>query len=228
MVTLFAFLVSCPGLFLADSDKSDKNEPLPQVVTIGGATLPFHGDPSKLCYKLDGKVLITGHLDYLVRCWDPKSGTCIKELKGAQGSITAVAASPDGIYVVAGGYDDTIRIWQAKSGELVRSINAHKGGVHSVAVSPDGKRIASGGGDNDIVVWQLDSGEEVARCKGHKRVVLSVFFAKDGMQIVSGSADGTVRLWDIASSKETTLISDDGFDRDLFCGRQNRRLCSAN
>jgi hypothetical protein len=59
------------------------------------------------------------------------------------GSVTAVAFSPDGKYVVSGSEDGTARVWEAQSGREVARMS-HDDGVNAVAFSPDGKYVVSG------------------------------------------------------------------------------------
>ena len=54
------------------------------------------------------------------------------------GSVDAVAFSPDGKLVLTGSYDDTVRLWEVAGGRLVATLSGHKGTVKAVAFSPDG------------------------------------------------------------------------------------------
>jgi protein-disulfide isomerase len=68
------------------------------------------------------------------------------------GSVTAVAFSPDGKYVVSGSEDGTARVWEAQSGREVARMS-HDDGVNAVAFSPDGKYVVSGSEDGTARVW---------------------------------------------------------------------------
>jgi len=109
------------------------------------------------------------------------------------GSVTAVAFSPDGKYVVSGSEDGTARVWEAQSGREVARMS-HDDGVNAVAFSPDGKYVVSGSGDGTVRLWEAQNGHEVARIT-HDRGVNAVAFSPDGKYVVSGSSDGTARVW---------------------------------
>ena len=64
---------------------------------------------------------------------------------GHEGTVNAVAVTPDGKRIVSGSDDHTIRVWDLETGAAIgKPIEGHKGPVSAVAVTPDGKRIISG------------------------------------------------------------------------------------
>jgi len=119
--------------------------------------------------------------------------------EGHQGSVTAVAVTPDGKRIVSGSDDHTIRVWDLETGAAIGGpIEGHKNLVTAVAVTPDGKHIVSGSDDRTIRVWDLETGAAIGKpIKGHKDRVTAVAVTSDGKRIVSGSYDKTIRVWDL-------------------------------
>ena len=121
-----------------------------------------------------------------------------------EGSVNAVAWSPDGTRIVSGSRDGTLKIWESGSGAEVGTLSGHTGPVDAVAWSPDGTRIVSGSRDGTLKIWESGSGAAVGTLSGHTGPVDAVAWSPDGTRIVSGSQDGTVKLWEGVGAEVAT------------------------
>lgn len=127
----------------------------------------------------------------------PVAGGC-DSLWAHNGSIYALAFSPDGALLASGGSDNRVKLWEVAGGSLVRELEGHTSDAYSVAFSPDGTLLASGSGDNSIKLWRVDTGQVVREFEGNTSDVYSVAFSPDGTLLASGSANGMVGLWRVA------------------------------
>ncbi|ETO10827.1 NB-ARC domain-containing protein [Reticulomyxa filosa] len=152
-------------------------------------------------FSPNGKIIVSGSGDKIIRLWDTSSKKLIQSLEGHSKDVTSVQFSPNGSRIVSGSLDNTIRLWDVSSGKLIQSLEGHSKGVRSVQFSPDGNKIVSGSLDNTIRLWDASSGELIQSLKGHLGFVRSVQFSPDGSRVVSGSDDKTIRLWDASSGK---------------------------
>jgi hypothetical protein len=59
----------------------------------------------------DGKRLLTGGEDGVVRLWEVQSVTQLERFEGHKGDVYGVAISPDGRRAISGGSDRVIRLW---------------------------------------------------------------------------------------------------------------------
>jgi eukaryotic-like serine/threonine-protein kinase len=102
----------------------------------------------------DGKQIVAGNLDGVVKIYDVEGKKEVKELKAHDG-VLALALSPDGTKIATGGWDQLIKIWNASDGKELRTIKAHLGTVTALAFSADGQWLASGGTDNMVKIWSV-------------------------------------------------------------------------
>lgn len=54
---------------------------------------------------------ITGCLDGRVRCWDVRTGTCVRTWHGHTDAVQALAVSPNGRFVLSGSEDGSARVF---------------------------------------------------------------------------------------------------------------------
>lgn len=94
--------------------------------------------------QYDGKRVVSGAYDYLVRVWDPVEGTCLHVLQGHTNRVYSlqvsthrllllnrfyVLATPsvllqqfDGVHIVSGSLDTSIRVWNADTGQCIHTL----------------------------------------------------------------------------------------------------------
>lgn len=164
--------------------------------------------------------LLSGGKDGTIQLFDFATGRHLREWRGHEGGVLAVACAREGRHALSGGADRLVRLWDIANGEELRQFAGHADPVRAVALSPDGKFALSGGGfddseakkatDPDLRLWDVAAGTEVGRLKGHTDSVEHVAFSPDGKQAVSAGLDRAVRLWDVATRTELrTLVHPD-------------------
>jgi WD40 repeat protein len=151
-------------------------------------------DVNDIAFSPDGRYIVSGGWDGVVRVWDAATGEMIATMSHDH-NVADVAFSPDGRRIVSGSFDKTARVWDAATGdELLKLTYEHF--VDTVAVSIDGNYALSVEG-SIVYVWEITTGREVARIK-HTSPVWVAAFSPDGRWIVSGNGDddsGTLLVW---------------------------------
>ena len=82
----------------------------------------------------------------------------IRKLDRENGSIFALAWSPDGKTIAVAGLGPEVNLYDAESGKLTGSCKGHSAGIYVVAFSPDSKRVATGGFDGQIRLYDAANG----------------------------------------------------------------------
>jgi WD40 repeat protein len=161
-----------------------------EILTLNGHS----GSVYSVSFSPDGKRIVSGSDDNLLKVWDANSGQALQTLKGDAFYVYSVSFSPDGKRIVSGGDDKTVKVWDAENGQEILTLTGHSESVNSVSFSPDGKRIVSGSDDKTLKIWDAESGQETLTLKGHSIGVSSVAFSPDGQRIVSAGIN--VKIWD--------------------------------
>ncbi len=120
-----------------------------------------------LAWTRDGKAIVTGGKDKVVRIWPLPAGeksefVVSKELKGATGAITAVETGTN--LLVAASADGKVRLWNIPEAKHVRELAIS--GVTALGLSGDGTRFAAGRADGVVQVWDLASGKPIIELSG--------------------------------------------------------------
>ncbi len=125
------------------------------------STLPADMGPvAEIALSPDGKLLASVHelpfigqrtTTYLV-IWDLATQSVRHKLALQQGSIMAVAFSPDSMYVASGADDGTIHLVDVQQGRSQTIHRCHTGRVWDVLLSSDGKRLISCGEDGTVKI----------------------------------------------------------------------------
>jgi len=187
-------------------------EKVPQLVLdTGGHTSSIRG----LAFTPDGRQIVSGAQDKVVRVWDVDTGKTARFIRGetapgSWGTIYATALSPDGRWLAVGGFlhDErdpatgaAVRLYDFASGRLEALLKGHSNVIWALAFSPDGRRLISGSFDKTAIVWDLPTRRQERRLWGHALNVTAVAFTNGGERVVTGSEDGTLRVWSATDGK---------------------------
>jgi WD40 repeat protein len=161
-----------------------------------------------LAFSADGKQLLSGGHDGIVRLWDVAAGTKLLDIPAkppAQPNmapppdniIHSLAFAPDGKLFAAGGTDSQVHLFSLPDGKYARSMPGHTSSVTALAFHPSGTVLVSGSRDRTVRLWAPANGQAHKTLEGHTSWVEGVTFLAQGTRLASASADRTVRLWDL-------------------------------
>ncbi|TNE55998.1 MAG: hypothetical protein EP338_01575 [Bacteroidetes bacterium] len=110
----------------------------------------------------DGKWMLTGGNDNLVKLWDMASGKEMRSFTGNDGRMVKVRFSPDGKYMLGLNYQEQINVWNKDNGQLVRQF---KSDTHNenFEFTEDGKNIVFYDTEAHLTMANMLSGEVLAR-----------------------------------------------------------------
>jgi WD40 repeat protein/serine/threonine protein kinase len=111
------------------------------------------GVVTALTRSSDGKTLVTGGTDKVVRFWDSVSCKPVGTPLVHQGTVTALGFSPDGKALLAGCDDGIARLWDLTSQAAAQQPLFEWHHVRAWALSRDGKRMPVVTGDGSLYLF---------------------------------------------------------------------------
>ncbi|WP_435011979.1 protein kinase domain-containing protein (plasmid) [Tundrisphaera lichenicola] len=193
---------------------------------------PQSGFGAALAFRPDGRELISGRHDGILRVWDVTEGRELHSLRGHTAGINSIAYSPDGRTFASLGWDGKARIWDATSlRELaVLDVPQHYSDRfgNALAFSPDGRHLGAGGDDATVTIWDVASGRHLLTLRGHTQQVNAVAYL-DASRIVSSSEDATIRLWNTVTGENIFTLRGHGRGViGLACRPDGQQIASAS
>jgi WD40 repeat protein len=145
-----------------------------------------------------GHLLLTVGNDKTARMWSLPDLRPIGVLRPAigpraEGTLYAVAISPDGAVAAVGGYLAEVLLFDLRSRNILHRWADLPDSVLSLAFSPDGSRLAIGLGAQGVRILRVADGTVLAEDRDFTDGVYGLDFASDG-RLAASSPDGDIRL----------------------------------
>jgi WD40 repeat protein len=159
---------------------------------------PEAASVNSVVFSPDGKHLLTGAADSMLRVWDAASGRLLRNIKTAQTYIKAIAFSQDGARVlIAGGIN--VELFDVATWKNVLSLPLVRGGVRAATLSHDGTRLLMDTPGQIAVMLDAATGKRVMQTFDHGEAsVRSVAFSPDGTRVLTGGSR-MAKLWNAAT-----------------------------
>ncbi|WP_162914252.1 caspase family protein [Taklimakanibacter lacteus] len=150
----------------------------------------------------DGKRIVSASYDKTIRVWSVPDGKLENVFRvpigeGFEGSVFAIALSPDGKTIAAGGWmkKQYVYLIDATNGQVIRTLGPNSEVTMNLAFSPDGDRLAVTFGRNfGMRFYDVATGALVTEDTGYSDDTNGIAFAENGT-FATGSYDGLLRLY---------------------------------
>eukprot|EP01130_Rhizamoeba_saxonica_P001288 TRINITY_DN11168_c0_g1_i1.p1 TRINITY_DN11168_c0_g1~~TRINITY_DN11168_c0_g1_i1.p1 ORF type:complete len:596 (-),score=182.14 TRINITY_DN11168_c0_g1_i1:23-1810(-) len=157
-------------------------------------------EPKSVLVSEEKGVVVVGGSDNLIHVLGI-DGSEIKTISGHNGSVDALAFSPDATQLAAGDSNREIKLWNFESGEAIVDGRwvFHDARINCVAFSPDGTQIASGALDSHVYIWNIASpGSRIKIQQAHYGGVSGIAWLNPETVVSTGN-DCTTKTWIINS-----------------------------
>jgi hypothetical protein len=149
-----------------------------------------------VAFRSDGRLLVGGGADGVLRVWDVTTGVLVKELHAERAvqvvPFESVAISSDGRFAAAGRSDGAILVWDLQAG-TVRAFG-REGVVRRLEFASDGSLLLSSG--DEANVWEPSTGRRRVTLDVDRRAdTVHALFDATG-HAVYGFSDRQVKVFD--------------------------------
>eukprot|EP00656_Telonema_subtile_P047765 TRINITY_DN5522_c0_g1_i1.p1 TRINITY_DN5522_c0_g1~~TRINITY_DN5522_c0_g1_i1.p1 ORF type:complete len:540 (+),score=122.57 TRINITY_DN5522_c0_g1_i1:94-1713(+) len=159
--------------------------------------LLHQAQPIRCCaFESSGeRLLCGGDESTILTCTMSSDGKLEKgrSLRGHNGSVRAVATSPDGSWIVSGSDDRTAQLWTPQ-GKPSKVLMGHRGGIRACSFSSDSKTCATAGTDSVVHLWKIPGAQRVGSLKAHSGKITCAVFSPVSDTLLSCDADGACLL----------------------------------
>ena len=134
------------GLQLYDFWNARELVPLEESEKLKGSRFEFSQDGTYLaCLRWPRKITL----------WECETGKHLRTWEASEGTVHAIALSPDERFLISGGDDNLVTVWELATGERVTTLRGHKDELKAMKFSPDGETIVSAGRDLTVRLWHV-------------------------------------------------------------------------
>ena len=173
----------------------------------------------------DGKTLIFGGAERILKLVDAASGRVRNTLTKHTDWIFDIAINPDGLVFASADRAGNLFVWETQSGEHIHTLRGHRGAINGVAWLQSDDVFITGGDDGTVRTWDVHSGKQIASWVADSAGVLGVAVtAEDSIIAIGrsgyvstwhrdGKPDGSVKLTDsfpteVATDESTVVLGD--------------------
>lgn len=169
-------------------------------------TTTFHvGQILALAVSSDGKILVSGGQDKLVRVWNAETLSHIKNFKGHRSTVTGLAFQQGTYELFSCSSDRTVKLWNLDEMVYVETLFGHHEEVTGVDCLMRERPVSSGGNDRTVRLWKILEETQLV-FQGHKSAIDCIKLINEE-HILSGSQDGTIAVWNVQRKKPLVCVN---------------------
>jgi len=165
----------------------------------------------------NGRYLVVGTDDSIVKIWDLWNGQIIKEIKVKKYLVDFIKITPDGKSFITTSDNNNINLWDLKTGKLLKTFhNGSNEGLVNIIILTNKNQLISGDDSSLVKVWSMKTGK-LLKTFHFKTGMVTALAVTDNGNIIAGNDDSTIKMWNIKTGKLIGYFKgSNGLIRNLF------------
>eukprot|EP00752_Nemacystus_decipiens_P007081 g6344.t1 len=181
---------------------------LPRWRKLPGARTPavkaHSNEVLTLAASSDGRFLVSGGRDRLIKVWDCRTNTVVETFRGHQDTVSSLAFRANSLALFSGSHDRCVKHWDLNEMGYVETMFGHQSEVNAID-SWRKERVVTGGRDRTVRLWKvLEDTHLVFRPVGGGSIDCVRMLNEDWF--TTGGEDGSLALWFAMKKKPAVLV----------------------
>ncbi|BFY97652.1 hypothetical protein BsWGS_00692 [Bradybaena similaris] len=158
-------------------------------------------------YRRDGKLLVAGTEDKLIKLFNPGTRSLLRTFEGHTGPVHTTKFLEDQFRIISGSNDKTVRVWDIPTEKEIHVYQEHQDYIRSSVASQSSQDIfISGAYDHTVKLWDARMQNSVMTVNHGFPVESVLMFPNGGIFFSAGG--NVVRVWDaLAGGKLLATLS---------------------
>ncbi|KAK3791180.1 hypothetical protein RRG08_025034 [Elysia crispata] len=146
-------------------------------------------------YRRDGKLLVAGTEDKLIKLFNPDTRSLLRTFKGHEGPVHVTKFLEDQFRIISGSNDQTVRVWDIPTEKEIHVYHEHKDYVRDGVSSKSSQDIfLTGAYDHMVKLWDARTESSVLSVNHGFPVESVLMFPNGGIFLSAGG--NVVKVWD--------------------------------
>ncbi len=156
-----------------------------------------------LRFAPDGKTLVSGGHDGLLRFWDVTAGKQLRQFPVGTKGLYTFEFAPGGKTLALGA--NAIQLIDAATGKELVKLPGRMHGIYAPVLTPDARTVVTLG-DGGLTLWDAATGRERGRVGERGSQLGSAHLLPDGRTLLCLDEEKSLRWLDLATRKETRQL----------------------
>jgi RNA polymerase sigma factor (sigma-70 family) len=173
------------------------------------------GEVRVLALSPDGKTLVAGGGDKILRWWDTGTGKEFRKIGPGHVYFNRASFRPDGKVLLSVSHENHVRLWDVESGKELPVAGGPTWTISAAAFTPDGKR-ALALSEQTLYCCDAATGRELWKQTGHTDTAVQLVITPDGKTAITSGNEGAIIFWDVADGRQLRKIENPRHSADFL------------
>uniref|UniRef100_A0AAY4BTZ5 U3 small nucleolar RNA-associated protein 15 homolog n=1 Tax=Denticeps clupeoides TaxID=299321 RepID=A0AAY4BTZ5_9TELE len=175
----------------------------------------FKGSAYSGSFRADGRLLVAGSDEGLVRLFDVGGRVALRQFTGHSKSVRVTSFLSDGFRIVSGSDDLSSRVWDVSTAQEVAALGEHSDYIRALATSSRNPDVfITGSYDHTLRVWDARLERCVMKMEHGQPVEGVLLYPSEGLLVSTGGQH--VKVWDLLKGGQQ-LVSLKNHHKTVTC-----------